>query len=141
MLLWCIFNLFFNIILISTRIGFNLQGVTRLVAQLAPARQIDSVVPVHVARQGGHAIADAAQTILARQGQCPGPAPASSPLPSLSFPHSTPTRARPGRRRRPPPPPRFPQKSDFFRGKSTGNRSPPFLEDIAPNISSFNRVH
>ena len=49
------FNIFFNNILISTRIGFYLQGVARLVAPLAPVRQIASAVPVHVARQGDHA--------------------------------------------------------------------------------------
>ena len=55
LLIFFIFNLFFNNILISTRFGFYLHGVARLVAPLDPARQIASVAPVHVARQGGHA--------------------------------------------------------------------------------------
>ena len=52
-----LFLTFFNNILILTRIGFYLQEVARLVAPLAPARQIASVAPVHVARQGGPALA------------------------------------------------------------------------------------
>ena len=140
-----------------------MQCVARLVAPARMARQIASVAPARMARQCDHAGGPSqrcAATVmtwpslsrhmhwrdkpiapcgLARQGQCPGP-PAPSPPPSLSFPCSTPTTARPGS-----PPaaatPRSPQNRIFFRGKSTANRSPPFPEGIAPNISSFNRVH
>ena len=142
-----------------------MQGVAHLVAPGRMARQIASVAPLHVARQCGHAGGPSQRSVatamtwpslsrhmhwrdkpvapcgLARQGQCPGPAPASSPPPSLSFPHSSPTRARPGLPPAAATAPDRPQNRIFFRGKSTGNRSLPFPEGIAPNISSFNPVH
>ena len=131
-----------------------MQRVARLVAPGRMARQIASVAPLHVARQCGHAGGpcqrsaatamtwpslsrhagwrDKANVLGPRRPLLPHP-------PFLSLTHPRPELVQ--GRRRPPPPPRSPPKSDFFRGKSTGNRSPPFPEDIAPNISSFNRVH
>ena len=111
-----LFLTFFNIILISTRIGFYLQGVARLVAPLALARQIASVAlgwprwwPEPALRRVGDDMAlPVAPHALARQGKCTGPAPAPSPPPSLSFPPPRPE-LQPGRRRRPPPPQDRPQ--------------------------------
>ena len=115
---------FFNNILISTRIDFYLQRVARLIAPLAltwpPCRATCTVAPYG----------------LARQGQCPGSAPASSPPPSLSFPHSSPIRPPPGRRRRPPPPP--PQIRHL--GGSGGNvphPSPKVLLPFFPPLTMY----
>ena len=49
-----IFNLFFNNILILTRLPFYLHGIARLVAPSVLARQLASVAPVRVARQACH---------------------------------------------------------------------------------------
>ena len=60
---------------------------------------------------------------LARQGHYPGTSPASSPPPSLSFPHSSPTRGTSRRRRRPPHPP-DPSKSGLLGGGKLGETFP-----------------
>ena len=91
-------------------------------------------------RDGDDVALPVAPHALARQGQCPEPAPASSPPPSLSFPHSSPTRARPGvaagRHT-----PQILTNPAFWVGESWGKRSPRFPECIAPIFSSFNRAH
>ena len=155
-----LFLTFFNNILISIRIGFYLQEVACLVAPLSPARQIASVASVHVARQSGHAggpsqrCATSAMTWtslsrqmhwhdyvlvfislppggLARQGQCPGPAAAPSPLPSLSFPPPPRPVLQAGRRRRPPPP-KIAPKFGFFEGKKCGESFPILVRRYCP---------
>ena len=62
------------------------------------------------------------------------PAPASSPPPSISFPHSSPTRATAGRRRRPPHPP-DPSKSGLLGGVggNVPHSSPKVLHPFFPS--------
>jgi len=50
-----LFLTFFNNILILTRIKVYLHHVARLITPMKLARQVASVVPVHVARQDCHA--------------------------------------------------------------------------------------
>ena len=71
---------------------------------------------------------------LARQGHYPGTSPASSPPPSLSFPHSSPTRATAGGRRRPPHPP-DPSKSGLLGGGNVPHTSPKVLLPFFPPLT------
>ena len=50
-----LFLTFFNNILILTWYGFYLHGIARLVAPAVVARQVASVAPLRLARQGCHA--------------------------------------------------------------------------------------
>ena len=133
---------------VLTGLGHTMARQSRLVAPTPLARQMpwrpDSVAMLaltwpSLSRHMHCRDKPVAPCGLARQSQYPGPAPASSPPPSLSFPHSSPTRATVGRRHRPPHPP-DPSKSGLL-GGSCGKRSPPFPEGIAPIFSSFNRAY
>jgi len=96
-------------------------------------RQSASVAPLRLARQGCHAGWRDKANVLARAS----PFSLNLPFfPSL-FPDQNCSQGDAGGRH----PPRSPPNSDFLRGKSAGNRSPSLSEGIAPNISSFNRVH